>query len=135
MGILLKKTVKCLLLIRILPGPQNGTNPMVDIYPQMGSKHNINMIFERFSASRVGLKQIPMKNSHGNSFFIPNKKTTPARIWAVKLTLDSFKVVHPVPGDDLNPENRGRDDLKFGAFRGDLRGFGAVYKRNLKIPL
>ena len=57
------------------------------------------MIFERFSASRVGLKQIPMKNSHGNSFSIPNKKPTPARIWAVKLRLDSFKGrIHSRPG-------------------------------------
>ena len=67
------KNVKCLLLIRILTGPQNGPNPMVDIYPQMGSKHNINMIFERFSASRVGFKQIPMKNSYGNPFFFQKK--------------------------------------------------------------
>ena len=32
-------------------------NPRVDIYPQMGSEHNINLIFVRFSASRVGFKK------------------------------------------------------------------------------
>ena len=48
-------------------------NPRVDIYPQMGSENNINLIFERFSASRVGFKQIPMKNSYGNPFFVQKK--------------------------------------------------------------
>ena len=49
-------------------------NPRVDIYPQMGSEHNINLIFVRFSPSRVGLKKISMKNSHANLLFEPRKK-------------------------------------------------------------
>ena len=43
------------------------------IPPDRGQKHNINMIFERFSASRVGFKQIPMKNCYGNQFFVKKK--------------------------------------------------------------
>ena len=38
-------------------------SPATGIYPQMGSRHNINPIFERFSPSRVGFKKISRKNS------------------------------------------------------------------------
>ena len=67
-------------------------NSNVDIYPQMGSKHNVKLIFGLSPASRCGLQKISMKNSHANSFSNQNKNITPARIWAVKLRLDSFKL-------------------------------------------
>ena len=49
-------------------------NPIVDIYPQMGSEQNIMWNFGRFRASRVGFKKIPMKNSHANLLFEISKK-------------------------------------------------------------
>ena len=51
------------------PSPDTG------IYPQMGSGHNIKLIFERFSPSRVGFKKISMKNSHANLLFELGTKT------------------------------------------------------------
>ena len=41
-------------------------NPKVDTYPQVGSEHNIKLIFELSIASRVGIKKIPRKNINGN---------------------------------------------------------------------